>query len=549
VTLETLFDEFDRLVDAPGAIDRFRALILRLATTGRIALQDPADQPAAELLREIFEHRDALLKESLRRLRIDRSAITAGDDAILPPSWSRCTISEVCELQTGATPSRQEAAYFGGDIPWLVSGDVNRRQIFEANGRITEDGLANSNCKVIKRDSVLIALNGQGRTRGTVAILRIPAALNQSLVSMTPYLPERLLPEYLYWNLRGRYYAIRDITGQDQRRGLNMKLIARLSLPIPPLDEQKRIVAKVDDLMTLCDRLQRQQQEREKWHAVLSRAAVARFAGVPTVDNLSLLFHDSYSIEPDDLRKSILALAVTGKLVRQDTDVTLRGAGKSHDGMNFATVSSVAQIPQEWSLAPLDAVADEIVDCPHSTPKWTSNGKICVRTNQFSPGYLDLSRSRFVSERTFEERIKRLRPQQDDILYSREGGILGVACRVPPNTELCLGQRMMLIRCGSSIEPAFLEMVLNAPTITGLARQQTTGGAAPRINVSTVKAYPIPVPPLAEQRRIVTKVNELMSLVDALDTQLSTARDIGARLVDAVVGDLTSDSQRGGDEA
>lgn len=144
-------------------------------------------------------------------------------------------ISEVCDLQTGATPSRQEHSYFGGDIPWLVSGDINKGEITECDGRITKEGLENSNCKIIPENSTLIALNGQGKTRATVAVLRIPAALNQSLVAMIPYSGERLLPEYIFWNLRGRYYAIRDITGQDQCRGLNMKLVGQLSLPLPPL--------------------------------------------------------------------------------------------------------------------------------------------------------------------------------------------------------------------------------------------------------------------------------------------------------------------------
>ncbi len=87
---------------------------------------------------------------------------------------------------------------------------------------------------------------------------------------------------------------------------------------VPPLAEQKRIVAKVNELMALCDRLEAQQQERETRHAALARASLARFADAPTPANLNLIFHSSYSIPPADLRKSILTLAVQGKLVPQD---------------------------------------------------------------------------------------------------------------------------------------------------------------------------------------------------------------------------------------
>ena len=94
---------------------------------------------------------------------------------------------------------------------------------------------------------------------------------------------------------------------------------------------------------------------------------------------------------------------------------------------------------------------------------------------------------------------------------------------------------MMLIRAGAMLDAAFLEMVMNSPLITGIALAKTTGGAAPRINVATVKAYPIPLPPIAEQSRIVTKVNELMILCDSLEVQLSTAQSETSRLLDSVL--------------
>lgn len=98
----------------------------------------------------------------------------------------------------------------------------------------------------------------------------------------------------------------------------------------------------------------------------------------------------------------------------------------------------------------------------------------------------------------------------------------------------------MLIRAGDSLVPAFLELVLNSPTITKIARERTTGGAAPRVNVSIVKSYPIPLPTLAEQRRIVAKVDQLMALVDELETQLATSRATAKNLLDALVVELTA---------
>jgi type I restriction enzyme S subunit len=194
-------------------------------------------------------------------------------------------------------------------------------------------------------------------------------------------------------------------------------------------------------------------------------------------------------------------------------------------------------LPKGWQIAQLALLSENIVDCPHTTPKWTDHGEICIRTNQLQPGTMNLENSRYVSKETHLERIERLEPTADDILYSREGGILGIACRVPSNVKLCLGQRLMLIRVGAEIRADFLEIVLNSPFITDIAKSRTTGGAAPRVNMSTVRAYPIPLPPLAEQHRIVAKVDELMALCDQLEKQLSQADQQHRRLLEVVLAE------------
>lgn len=163
--------------------------------------------------------------------------------------WPHRRIGDLCHIATGGTPSRTEKKYFGGDIKWLVSGDIHRREIFDCEGRITEAGMTNSNAKLLPVNSVLIALNGQGKTRGTVALLRTSATCNQSLVCMSPKNPNTLLPEFLFANLDGRYEEIRRMTGDsgDDRRGLNMGIISRIEVPLPPATEQQRIVGILDN--------------------------------------------------------------------------------------------------------------------------------------------------------------------------------------------------------------------------------------------------------------------------------------------------------------
>lgn len=162
--------------------------------------------------------------------------------------WEEKTLGEVCNLMTGGTPSKSKKEYFeGGEIKWLVSGDVNLEEISDCAGRISELGMKNSNAKYLPVNSVIIALNGQGKTRGTVAMLLTKATCNQSLVSIYPKDIKKLLPEYIYYNLKVRYKEIRKITGDtgNDRRGLNMPLIRNIKIPYPKfISEQQSLISK-----------------------------------------------------------------------------------------------------------------------------------------------------------------------------------------------------------------------------------------------------------------------------------------------------------------
>lgn len=154
-------------------------------------------------------------------------------------------LGEVATLITGGTPSKTHPEYFGGEIKWLVSGDIHQKEIFDCEGRITEAGFKSSNARLLPLNSVMIALNGQGKTRASVAILRTKATCNQSLVAISPNEKE-LIPDFLWHNLNGRYLEIRALTGMDKRQGLNMQIIRNIEIPLPQIAEQKKIVARIE---------------------------------------------------------------------------------------------------------------------------------------------------------------------------------------------------------------------------------------------------------------------------------------------------------------
>ena len=326
---DRLLANYERIADAPDTVPRLRRFILELAVRGKLVEQNPNDEPASELLKRIGRERSRREKEkSIKRLKLAYGSIALGTDFKLPRTWALATLGETCDLQTGATPDRNRPEFFGGGIPWLVSGDINRVEIFECEGRITEAGLANSNCKILPENCVLIALNGQGKTRGTVALLRMQAACNQSLIAIIPLLSCELTPEYLHLSLNARYVPIRELTGKNDRRGLNMRLLACFEIAIPPLAEQQRIVAKVVELMALCDRLEVARTEREATRDRLAAASLARL-NAPDPDPATFRDHAAFALanltplttrrdQVKALRQTILNLAVRGKLVAQD---------------------------------------------------------------------------------------------------------------------------------------------------------------------------------------------------------------------------------------
>jgi type I restriction enzyme M protein len=169
--------------------------------------------------------------------------------------WPIVPLGDFCTFMTGGTPTSTDAEYYeNGSVPWLVSGDIHRGEIYDCERRITEQGVKESNARYLPKNSVLIALNGQGKTRGTVALLRMAGATcNQSLVAITPAEPLRAISEYVYRVLRSMYADIRALTGDSERSGLNIPLLKGIRIPLPPLDVQREIVAEIEGYQKVMD--------------------------------------------------------------------------------------------------------------------------------------------------------------------------------------------------------------------------------------------------------------------------------------------------------
>lgn len=157
--------------------------------------------------------------------------------------WVEIIVGKAAELTAGATPSTKNSKYWGGNIPWMNSGEINLKQVFSVEGRITEIGLQKSSTKLIPENSILIALAGQGKTRGTVAINRVKLCTNQSIAAIMPN-AKQLNSEFLYFNLDNRYRELRSMsTGDGGRGGLNLSILKSIKLHLPSLTEQQKIAS------------------------------------------------------------------------------------------------------------------------------------------------------------------------------------------------------------------------------------------------------------------------------------------------------------------
>jgi type I restriction enzyme, S subunit len=229
-----------RLASAKVAIERFRQSVLVAACSGRLTADWRRYHPfgsKSEALPDLPPKRD-------------------DDEAhALPETWRRAQLGDIAEVKLGGTPSRKEPAYWDGDISWVSSGEVANCRILSTREKITSTGLTNSNAKTYPTGTVLIAMIGEGKTRGQAAILDIPAATNQNVAGV---LSNRQIatPEYL-WRWALAQYAITRAVGRGGNQpALNGQKVRELSIPVPPLEEQEAIVSRVDALLAQADSIE-----------------------------------------------------------------------------------------------------------------------------------------------------------------------------------------------------------------------------------------------------------------------------------------------------
>jgi type I restriction enzyme S subunit len=244
----------ERLDRVPAILKRFRQSVLAAATSGELTREwreanDPGPS-AQEVLLHIASDRERRGLSSARRA-IEIEGIDE-PDVSLPESWRWCRVGQVADVRIGGTPARSETKYWNGDIPWVSSGEVANSRITKTTERITRLGIENSSAKVYPRGTVLIAMIGEGKTRGQSALLEIDATTNQNVAGLV-FESDLINPEYVWYWALGEYERTRSVGRGGNQPALNGAKVRALAFPLAPPSEQQVIAERVRGLLRLAD--------------------------------------------------------------------------------------------------------------------------------------------------------------------------------------------------------------------------------------------------------------------------------------------------------
>jgi type I restriction enzyme S subunit len=510
--------EFGHIANAPGGVGRLRELIFSLASDGTLL----ADCKPLEAMH----------------------------------------LDKIADFVMGQAPPGSDCNTSGNGTIFVKTGEFG--ELYPVVREWTTKPL-----KFAKKGDVLICV--VGATVGKLN-LAIDCAIGRSVAAIRPR--DGLSTKYLYFMLMPFTLRLRGGSRGSAQGVIGKAELSAVKLRIPSEEEQSRIVAKVNELMALCDKLETQQQARRKLQNNLRQSTLQAVASATSPhelqttwtrlgDNFGQLFH-----APEDVvafKGLILDLAVSGELLNIEHRHASAGSAlldliaakrvawskESVEQEQKEALSMLkklrtqqvaipeATLPEHWAWASLLQVSQAVVDCHNKTAPYVSEGIHLIRTTDIRNGRMDLTSTRKISEETYAYWARRMPPKSGDIFFTREAP-MGEAAIVPVGEKVCLGQRSMLIRLFPELfSNRFLLYVIQSPSFQARMIEAAIGMTVKHLRVGGVEDLVVPVPPKAEQDRIVVIVDELFRMCDHYADQLSRRQRIATNLAASAVASLT----------
>ena len=556
---DRLLAHYERIADAPDAVPHLRRFILDLAVRGKLVEQDPNDEPASELLERIAAEKARLVKAGeVRRRKPVVSIDQVGRRFALPLGWSSTRLAFIAECLDYMREPINAA-----ERKQRISGK-SRSELFPYFGATQQQGWIDD--YIFDEDLILLGEDGVPFFEP----LRAKAYLieGKSWVNNHAHVFRAILVSHVYLvHYLNTFDYIGRVVGATRSK-LNQSRALDIPIMLPPLAEQHRIVAMVDELMALCDRLETARAERE---ATRDRLAAASLAHLDAPDPDPATFRDHASLALDNLtplttrrdqikalRQTILNLAVRGRLVEQSPNdepaselLTWIAAEKARlvrkrriRGCGVSTPAVLSDVPFDlptgWCPAKIGQILVEIQTGPFGTSLHQSDYQL-GGTPVINPASIQNERIIPVDKMAVGpvtlKRIASFKLHLGDVVMGRRGE-LG-RCAVVSERErgwLC-GTGSLILRAPEYISPRFLCMLIGSPFSRQYLGGTAVGATMQNLNQSILLNLSFGLPPLAEQYRIVTKVDELRTLCDRLGASIATGDDTRGRLVDALLNE------------
>ena len=554
-------------------IQKLRSLILELAVRGKLVPQDQNEGDGSGAVAKLARKREELVKQKLAKTAKNLDELHEGDFPFpIPHGWSWARLQDVSEyIQRGKGPK-----YADSGAVRVISQKCVQWNGFDLDKArfIREDSIEGYGQERFLRDGDVL-WNSTGT--GTVGrVVTLPLETDDRLVADSHVTVIRMLsdcPRFLeiYLSSSGIQNRIEPthedalVSGTTKQVELNVSTVLALPVPFPPMAEQHRIVAKVEELMTLCDALEAQTEDSLKAHQTLVETCLATLTNSQSPEELAenwsrvathfdTLFTTKESVE--QLKTAILGLAVQGKLTARGTEgraspteiVTqlkesqaLEGIKQGKRGKRTGELTFETNIPENWQRIELQDLALQITDGTHLTPKYTDEGRPFLSAKNVKPFEFLPDNHRYVSEEDFEGYRQNRKPVAGDILMTRVGAGIGEAAVIDSDMEFAIYVSVCLIKPFTKYLMAdFLCLWLNSPEGRALSTEKTYGRGASQgnLNLEFIRTFSIPLPPLPEQTEIVKNARALLEICDVLLLRIDHAQRVQASLADTLCSNI-----------
>jgi type I restriction enzyme S subunit len=549
-------------------IKKLRELILELAVRGLLVPQDASDEPASELLEKIAGEKAQLVKEG--KIKKQKVLPEIGEDEKpfeLPVGWVFSRLGGAGYWAIGSGFPKNEQGLDGESILFSKVSDMNlagnEKYIQTTVHTVSKETAARLKLNIHTDGTVIFPKIGGAIATNKRRIIIKPTVIDNNCLGISP--ANGISTDYVYLYLQSLDLA--KYQAGTSMPALSQSTLELIVFGLPPLAEQHRIVTKVDELMALCDQLEQQTEAGISAHQTLVQTLLGTLANTTERDGFTqawariaehfdTLFTTEWSI--DQLKQTILQLAVMGKLVPQDSNdepsCTLfeKLSAKRDQWINenidsnpecktmsrklgkLTEPSLPFPIPKSWSCVHLIQLSQLLVDCHNKTAPYVDSGIPIIRTTNIRDREFHFEGIKYVNEETYEYWSRRCPPKSGDIMFTREAP-MGEAAIIPEGVKWCLGQRTMLIRpMHGYVSEKYLLLALTEPHLLERASEHAIGSTVKHLRVGDVENLNIPLPPFEEQKHIAAKVDELFSICESLKTQLNTAQSTQIQLADAM---------------